>query len=78
MLLLVAVIAAVFGGVWVLAVAIEFRVRLMRKRKQKSVIALPKSHISLISLILFLFTPTHFFTPLHSWKFESEFHRSTD
>lgn len=77
MLLPLVTIATFFMGVWVLAIAIESRFRSMRKRKQKSDV-LPKSDVSLISLIFFLFAPTHFISPSDSPKFESEFHRSTD
>jgi hypothetical protein len=78
MLLPLTAIAAVFLGAWVLAVAIEFRLRPRRKRKQKSDILLPKSDVSLISLLLFLFAPTRFTNPSHSLKFGSEFHRGAD
>lgn len=78
MLLPLTAIVTVFVGVWVLAVAIEFMIRPMSKRKQKPDILLPKSDVSLISLVLFLFTPTHFLNPSNSLKFESKFHRNTD
>jgi len=78
MLLSLAAIAAVFVGVWILAVAIEFKIRPMGKGTQKSESVLPESSFSLISLLLFLFTPTRVTSPFHSLKFESEFHRSTD
>ena len=78
MLLSLTAIAAVFVGAWVLAVAIEFRLRPMGKRKQKSGILLPTSDVSLISLLLFLFAPTHFTNPSHSLKFGLEFHRGAD
>ncbi len=78
MLLPLAAIATVFLGVWVLAVAIEFRLHPLRKRKQNSAIALPESGFSLISLILFLFTPTPLIRPSNAWRLESEFHRGTD
>lgn len=78
MLLPLAAIATVFLGIWVLAVVIELKLRSMEKQKQKAKIAPPESGVSLISLLLFLFTPTRFISPSHSLKFESEFHQSTD
>ena len=78
MLLPLTAIATAFVGVWILTLAIEFKIRPMSKRRQEPAIALPKSQVSLISLILFLFTPTPFVSPFHSLKLESEFHRSTD
>lgn len=78
MLLPLTTIAAVFAGVWILAVAIELRLRPMGKRKQKPDMLLPKSDFSLISLLLFLFTPTRFINPSDSLKFGSEFHPGVD
>lgn len=78
MLFPLAAIATVFLGVWVLAVAIESRMRSMGKRNQKSNNLLPTSGVSLISLLLFLFTPTHFISSSNSLKFKSELYRSTD
>ncbi len=78
MLLAMVAIAAVFLGIWGLAVALESKFHRMGKRKQKPEVALPESSISLISLLIFLFTPTRLINSSNVLKFESEVHRSTD
>lgn len=78
MLLSLAAISAVFLGIWCFAVAIEFKIHLRGKGKQKSEIRLPKSGISLIPLLLFLFAPKHFTDSSNFLRFESDFHRGAD
>lgn len=63
-------IAFTFLGVWVFAVALESWIRLIGK--PKTAIASPKSGISLVSLLMFLFAPATFINFLHPLKFEVE------
>lgn len=78
MLLSLTAIAIGFVGIWVVAVAIKFRLRPISKRNQKAEIALPELSVSLISLLLFLFAPTRFINLSHTLKFEPECHREAD
>ncbi len=76
MLLPLVAIAVTFFGIWVFAVAIEFWIHSIRK--PKTAIALPKSGISLVSLLLFLFAPANFTNFLCPLKFEVESERGED
>jgi hypothetical protein len=76
MLLPFAAIAFIFFGFWVLAVAIEFWFHPMGR--PKIAIALPKSGISLVSLLLFLLAPASFADFLHPLTFEVESKRGED
>ena len=78
MLLPLTAIAAFFVGSWILAMAIEFKIRSLGKREQKTKLTLPESGVSLISLILFLFTPTRFINSFPARKFEPESPQSPD
>lgn len=69
-------IAFAFLGIWVFAVAIEFWIRSIGK--PKTAIALPKSDISLVSLLLFLLAPASSTDFLHPLKFEVESDRGED
>ncbi len=76
MLLPLVAIAFTLLGLWVFAVAIEFWVRPIGNPKKA--IALPKSNISLVSLLLFLFAPASFTDVLHPLMFEVESKRGED
>jgi len=69
-------IAFAFLGIWVFAVAIEFWIR--STGKSRLAIALPKSDISLVSLLMFLFTPASFVDFLHPLTFEVESEHGED
>lgn len=69
-------IAFTFLGVWVFAVAIESWIRPIGK--PKTAIASPKSGVSLVSLLLFLFAPTSCLNFLHPLKFEVESEHGED
>lgn len=76
MLLPLAAIAAVFLGLWVLALGIESGVR--STSRPKSVGTLPKTGLSLLSLLLFLFAPTRFMESLPLLKSEAKSTQSID
>lgn len=76
MLLPLAAIAVVFFGIWVLAVAVEFWIR--PPAKPRSATELPKSNISLGSLLLLLFASTTFIDRLPPWKFEAKSQREAN
>ena len=78
MLLPLTAIAAFFLGSWILAIAIEFKIRSLGKREQKTKLTVPESGVSLISLILFLFNPTHLINSFPARKLESESPQSPD
>lgn len=76
MLLPLVAIGFTFFGIWVFAVAIKFSIR--PTGKPKTAIALPKSGISLVSLLLFLFAPASLPDFLHPLKFEAKSERGED
>jgi hypothetical protein len=69
MFLPLAAIAFTFFGIWILAVAVEFWIRSIGRAKSA---VLPKSGISLVSLLLFLFAPTKFTHLSNSLRFDAE------
>jgi hypothetical protein len=69
-------IAFTFLGVWIFAAAIKSWIR--STGKPKIAIASPKSGISLISLLMFLFAPASVTDFLHPMKFEVESERGED
>ncbi len=71
-------IAAVFLGSWVIAVAIQFKIRPQTRRQPKPEIVIPESEVSLLSLLLFLFAPMRVTRPFSSLKGRSMSHRSPE
>lgn len=71
-------IAAVFLGGWVVAVAIQFKIRPKRRRHPNPEIAVPESEVSLLSLLLFLFAPIRVTRPFPSLNGQSAFRRSPE
>lgn len=76
MLLPLVAIAFTFFGIWVFIMAIKFWIR--PTGKPKTAIALPKSGISLVSLLLFLFAPASSIDLLYPLTFEVESERGED